>query len=105
MKRFLLVGSLVVIVASQSSCGTIAGNFITPCMWGSCCGEKKTRIYGGVRLHAEGLSQLSPERIRLTQMSTWELMWHWIVALIDMPLCFVLDTLTLPITVPIELSR
>ena len=105
MKRCILLGSLVVIVASQSGCGTIFGNFMVPCIWGSCCSEPETRIYGGVRLHAEEWQHRSSEAFAARQVSTLDIMWYWLISVIDIPLSFVADTLTLPITVPIELSR
>ena len=55
-------------------------------------------VYGGVRLHVEGWSDFD-------HWSTWRIIEYWLIAVIDIPLSFVADTLTLPITVPIELSR
>ena len=93
MMKWVLVVSLAMIVGSQSGCMTIFGNFVNA----GIDGHPETRIYGGVRLHVDGWG--------FENMSTLEIMFYWIVALIDIPLCFVADTVTLPITIPMELSR
>lgn len=91
MKRFFLVGSFVVIVASQSGCASLLVNLIP-------VGHSKPRlqVYGGVRFWFEGFPPDS---------STLDIIVIVLAMFVDVPLCFILDTLTLPITIPMELSR
>lgn len=60
----------------------------------------ETRIYGGLQVDAQAIHKacVYPE-------GWFHYYAGWFFFILDMPLSFVADTITLPITIPIELSR
>ena len=99
-----LLGALAVVGWTLSGCGTVvnlvigvdAGASTTP-NWVALHAE--TRIFGGLQVDANAVHKASKGEE------------GWIASLIgflfvfDFPLSFVADIITLPITIPIELSR
>jgi len=80
---------------SQMGCGTVF-NFWPRTEHSTLDEMGKMRIYGGVRLDGQAYSQAA---------------WPWgklltiFVLLVEFPLSLVMDTVTLPVTIPVTLSR
>ena len=95
MSRKPIICLVGVVLLCGSGCGTIA-SFLAETEDGH-----RSLIYGGVQLEAKVIGNMfSGDSLHGTNMFWWGLMY-----LIDLPLSFVADTLTLPITVAVELFR
>ena len=88
MRRTILLSALLAIVLLGSSCQTIAG------FWEN--DPPPPAVFQGIRRHINTARDLN-ERAQS---------WWWIFGpfmIVDVPLCFALDTVLLPITVPWKL--
>ena len=95
MKRALGIMIVAMAVISQMGCGTVF-NFWPKDEHSVHEEIGQMRVYGGVRLDAQALS---------------EARWPWgkllgiLILTVEFPLSLVLDTATLPVTIPVTLSR
>lgn len=97
---------LIGILSSAIGCSTlqnVSGNFSDIGLTGDFKNPRPKRVYGGVRLAAktgwEYVRYTSPDGAELFAVPEGLAIW-----VIDVPLSFVGDTLTLPITVPAEID-
>jgi uncharacterized protein YceK len=95
MKRALAIMISAMLVLSQTGCGTIF-NFWPKDEHSSLEGMGKMRIYGGVRMDGEALSEAP---------WVWQKLLTILVLTVEFPLSLVMDTVTLPVTIPVTLSR
>jgi uncharacterized protein YceK len=86
---------IAITVFSQTGCGTIL-NFWAPEGHGDRGDLGHMRIYGGVVIDARTLSEAQ---------WPWEKLGTILVLIIEFPLSLVMDTATLPVTIPVTLSR
>src|SRR5687767_13818669 len=84
----------VVLLCCLGGCGTIF-NLAGP-IEGGREDFGQMNIYGGVRLDAKAVSEAR---------GAWMTSLTVLAMFIEMPLSFVLDTVTLPVTIPVTLSR
>jgi uncharacterized protein YceK len=91
------LGILLVTIAatSEMGCGTTL-NFWPPGGHGYREDYGQMEIYGGVSIDAQALSEAK---------WPWEKLWGILVLTIEFPLSLVMDTVTLPVTIPVSLSR
>jgi uncharacterized protein YceK len=95
MGRSLGIAIIAVLVISQAGCGTVM-NF-SPKVESSQREEiGRMRIYGGVRIDAQTLSEAA---------WPWQKLLTLLVLTVEFPLSLVMDTVTLPVTIPVTLSR
>jgi uncharacterized protein YceK len=88
----MLVG---IVVISQMGCGTVL-NFWSSQGHGYRDDYGQMEIYGGVAIDAQALSEAK---------GTWEKLWAILFLTVEFPLSLVLDTATLPVTIPVTWSR
>jgi uncharacterized protein YceK len=90
---------LVVVVPAFNGCGT-AGNL------SSCCSSGDWAVYGGVALDAKAAVKAVQDVVRPGDQSPFVAALAIVYySAVDMPLSFVGDTLTLPITLQAALQR
>ena len=95
MSRRAIIGLVAVVLLCGSGCGTMA-NFKIGIKDG-----QRSLIYGGVRADASLVGGMfSGDSIHGINV-----FWYALVTIFDLPLSFVADTLTLPITVAVEFFR
>jgi uncharacterized protein YceK len=98
MRGTLLLVAGLALPPALSGCAT-GGNLF---------GTEECKVYGGTRIDAtlvaEGLTAHS-EAAQAPGVAHPVLVWEGCCGLVDMPLSFVADTVTLPITVPLALTR
>jgi uncharacterized protein YceK len=56
----------------------------------------KMRVYGGVRIDAQTFSEAA---------GPWQKLLTLLILVVEFPLSLVMDTVTLPVTIPVTLSR
>jgi uncharacterized protein YceK len=95
MRRSLGIAFLGIVVISQAGCGT-ALNFWSSDGHGYREDYGQMGIYGGVVIDAQALSEAP---------WPWEKLWALLVLTVEFPLSLVMDTATLPVTIPVTLSR
>ena len=95
MKRGLGLTIVATAMICQIGCGTVF-NFWPRNEHSTLEGMGKMRIYGGVRMDAQALGEAS---------SPWGKLLTILVLLVEFPLSLVMDTVTLPVTIPVTLSR
>ncbi len=95
MRRSPIIAILAMVVLSQIGCGTIM-NFMPKVERGQREELGMMRIYGGVRIDAQTLSDAS---------WPWQKILTFLFLTVEFPLSLVLDTATLPVTIPVTLSR
>jgi len=95
MRRTLGITFVAIAVISQMGCGTIL-NFWSSNGHGYREDYGQMEIYGGVSIDAQALSEAQ---------WPWQKLWGILVLTIEFPLSLVMDTVTLPVTIPVSLSR
>ena len=94
MRRSIGIAILAIFVISQTGCGTIM-NFSPKFDSGQREEIGKMRVYGGVRIDAQTFSEASG----------WQKLLTLLLLTVEFPLSLVMDTVTLPVTIPVTLSR
>jgi len=95
MRRSLGIAIIAIGVISQMGCGTIM-NFSPKVDSGQREEIGKMRIYGGVSIDAQTLSEAA---------WPWQKLLTILFLTVEFPLSLVMDTVTLPVTIPVTLSR
>ena len=95
MKRALGITIVAIAVISQMGCGTVF-NFWPKDDHSTLEGMGRMRIYGGVRMDGQALSEAP---------WLWRKLLTLLVLTVEFPLSLVMDTVTLPVTIPVTLSR
>lgn len=95
MRNVVLVTLAATIAFTSSGCAA---------MWNisdgnSCIGGGQKRVYGGIQLHVERWSRTGSEELASNILYWGLFLW------LDLPLCLVFDTLTLPCMIAAESSR
>jgi uncharacterized protein YceK len=94
MNLRLKLMAIPALVLFLGGCGTIV-NFVPP-FKGSRDEFGLMRIYGGVRIDVATLSEAE---------WLWQKLLTILILIVELPLSFTMDTVTLPITIPVTLSR
>jgi uncharacterized protein YceK len=95
MKRALGLTIVAMALISQAGCGTVF-NFVPKDEHSAHEEIGQMRVYGGVRLDGQALG---------------EARWPWgkilgvLILAVEFPLSLVMDTATLPVTIPVSLSK
>jgi hypothetical protein len=94
-----VLAAIAVGVSSQAGCGTILNLALGVEEPGARILSFKTEVYGGLRNDAHALKEA------IEGFDGWLASVYYFLFVFDVPLSFVADTITLPITVPLLLSR
>ncbi len=95
MKRALGIAIVVVAAISQTGCGTVF-NFLPKDAQSTHEEMGRMRVYGGVRMDGQALSEAP---------WVWRKLLGLLILTVEFPLSLVMDTATLPVTIPVTLSR
>ena len=95
MKRALAITIVAMALISQTGCGTVF-NFWPRDEHSTLEGMGQMRVYGGVRMDGQAF---------LDAPGFWRKVLAFLVLTIEFPLSFVMDTATLPVTIPVTLNR
>jgi uncharacterized protein YceK len=95
MKRTFGIMIVAIAAISQTGCGTVF-NFWPKDEHSTHEEIGQMRVYGGVRMDGRAFSEAS---------WPWQKLLAILILTVEFPLSLVMDTITLPVTIPVTLSR